>query len=132
VRVYIAGPMRGIDRWNFPAFDAAEKRWKEAGHEVASPASIDRALGLDENGPLSQVNGDFARRAMAMDIQILYHSDAIALLPGWERSSGATVELSLSQYLGLETFNAETMEKILVPSRPWSAIPQHYRSRLCT
>lgn len=45
-RAYIAGPMRGYDRFNFPAFDAAKDRLIEMGWDVVSPADLDRAVGI--------------------------------------------------------------------------------------
>jgi hypothetical protein len=44
-RVYIAGPMRGIPEFNFPAFDAAA-RGRAMGLEIISPAELDRAHGF--------------------------------------------------------------------------------------
>ena len=42
---YIAGPMRGIHLFNFPAFDAAKKYLSMNGHSVISPADIDQMTG---------------------------------------------------------------------------------------
>ncbi|MHB1850453.1 MAG: DUF4406 domain-containing protein, partial [Acidimicrobiales bacterium] len=47
-RIYIAGPMRGVKDWNFPAFDAARDLLVAAGWEVVSPADLDRAGGFVE------------------------------------------------------------------------------------
>lgn len=38
MRVYIAGPMTGLPEYNFPAFHAAAKAWRDAGWEVLNPA----------------------------------------------------------------------------------------------
>ena len=46
-RVYIAGRMRGLPLFNFPAFDAARDRLEALGIEVLSPADMDRAAGFD-------------------------------------------------------------------------------------
>ena len=49
--VYIAGKMRGITYYNFPAFDAARDRLTALGFEVLSPADMDRKMGLDPRDP---------------------------------------------------------------------------------
>lgn len=126
MKIYIAGPMRGIPLGNFPAFDEASARWQEAGHTVASPASIDRAFGCDGQSQLL-TDPTFIRRAITIDTVVILHSDAIALLPGWETSRGSAVELSLAQFLDLPIYDAITMQRIYPPKTPWRSIPKHYR-----
>lgn len=46
-RVYIAGRMRGVKFYNFPAFDKARDRLNAIGVSVISPADMDRAAGFD-------------------------------------------------------------------------------------
>jgi len=110
MRIYLAGPMRGIPKFNFPAFDVAAAMLRLEGHDVFSPAERDRVIHgheLEDN-----VNGDeqiaekvvgfSLRQALAADTQfIALSADAIALLPGWEKSSGALAELALAKVLGL-------------------------------
>ena len=71
MRVYIAGPMRGIPRWNFDAFDKAKIIWLTMGHQPVSPADVDRALGIDPDGPIDQVDETFTRRAIQLDIGLI-------------------------------------------------------------
>lgn len=109
MRIYLAGPMRGIPNFNFPAFDFAAARLRDQGHSVFSPAERDRAAyGAEiENNP----TGDEAKvtnaactinDCMLADTDwICRNADAIALLPGWEKSSGANAELALGKALGL-------------------------------
>lgn len=109
MKIYLAGPMRGYANFNFPAFDFAAGKLRTQGFEVFSPAERDReAYGTSiENNP----TGDESKVAnpactindcMAADCEwICRQADAIALLPGWEKSSGANAELALSRALGL-------------------------------
>lgn len=120
MKVYLAGPMRGLPDWNFPAFDAAEERWLAAGHQPFNPAQIDRVL---QYGPGQGENPSHLRHVIQMDLACLFAADALALLPGWERSTGAAAELALVQFLGLPVYDAVTMERLHPPARPWAQLP---------
>jgi hypothetical protein len=106
--VYVAGPMRHIALFNFPAFDAAAALLRSQGHTVINPAELDRAVGINEHtDPLPP---DFLRGAMRRDLDAICGCDAIALLPGWANSKGVGVELALANLLGLEILDATTGE----------------------
>lgn len=100
MRVYIAGPMTGLPQLNFPAFDLAAQMLEDAGHCVFNPAQMDRDLGFDPES--SEVTNQFLRDAMRRDLTAVCAADAIAMLPGWERSEGAKIEWMLATRLGLE------------------------------
>ena len=109
-KIYIAGPMRGIRDFNFPAFHQAAKELCLRGYEVFDPAQRDKDThGEDvfqsETGDLNDlVDFNFSHRdAMKADTTwICDEADAIAMLPGWEKSSGAFAEWALARCLGLE------------------------------
>lgn len=108
MRVYVAGPMRGLPLFNFPAFDAAANRLRALGHDVVSPADLDREAGFD---PATSVPDDaFLRQALARDLSAITTCDAIALLPGWHQSEGTKVEMSLAKLLRLAVLDANTGE----------------------
>lgn len=116
MKVYIAGPMRGLPDGNLPAFDKAEGLWAKEGHTVFSPAALFRAM------PYSIAVSDkpTLTHIMQIDMACVMASDAIALLLGWQQSMGATAELSLAQFLGLKVYDAVTMEEIQPDIKPWS------------
>lgn len=124
MKVYIAGPMRGLVNWNFEAFDLARTRWREKGHLVFCPAQLVRALQYSEG---TGEERDHCTHAIQVDFACIYASDAIALLPGWERSRGATAELALAQFLGLRIFDAVTMVEVFPPKCPWDSRPEEYK-----
>ena len=109
MKVYLAGPMRGIPEFNFPAFFAAAAKLRAEGHSVFNPAERDAASHGDKvwkgnmTGDLKEANkqGFNLREALRDDTHyICMEADAIALLPGWEKSSGATAERALGVALG--------------------------------
>lgn len=112
MRIYVAGPMRGIPEFNFPAFNAAAARLRAEGHEVFNPAEKDIEVhGTDiskgnATGSLDQAAADHGfslRRALRDDTSwICEHADAVALLPGWQNSKGARAERALAEALGLQ------------------------------
>lgn len=108
MRIYLAGPMRGIPNFNFPAFDFAANQLRREGHEVFSPAERDRAAygSAVEDNPTGDESkappGCTIEDCMAADCEwICRNADTIAVLPGWEKSSGAGAETSLGKALGL-------------------------------
>jgi hypothetical protein len=127
LKIYLAGPMRGIEAWNFPAFDAAEARWREAGHQVFSPAQMDRVLKYEPTSADECCPGHL-RHVIQLDLACVLASDAVALLPGWQRSRGAAVEVALAQFLGLPLYDAETMQPLKVPTTPWGELSNAIRA----
>jgi hypothetical protein len=110
MKVYVAGPMRNIPDFNFPAFDEAASYLRALGHEVCNPADRDREQHGDEvnaspTGDLADIahTGFDLREALGWDVAwIAKHADAIYMLEGWEKSKGARAEHALAVALGLE------------------------------
>lgn len=115
MKIYIAGPMRGIPNFNFPAFYAAEDRLRSEGHDVFNPARRDNDhYGADisagnKTGCLEQAakeHGFDLRKTLAADLKyICEDADSVALLPGWEKSKGANAERAVAIALGLEVIH---------------------------
>jgi len=104
-RVYIAGPMTGIPEYNFPAFHAAAAAWRAEGWEVENPAEHDELHdGFNAKTDTAKPHEHYMRR----DLPLVCSCDAIALLPGWERSKGVKNELAVARMCGLEVYHAET------------------------
>lgn len=110
MKIYLAGPMTGIPHFNYPAFNAAAASLRAEGHEVFNPAEYDIiTYGKDISNPTgdaaqSAAEHGFCRRtALKADLSwICDNAEAIALLPGWDRSSGATAEWALANALSLK------------------------------
>lgn len=121
-RAYVAGPMRGLPAFGFPAFHAAEADLQARGFEVFSPARRDEAKGFAPSGmagteDLSALGFDL-RDALATDLDwITRHADMVVVLPGWEASKGANAEVATARALGIpvETLAGEPIG-VPVPS----------------
>jgi nucleoside 2-deoxyribosyltransferase len=96
--VYLAGPMRGYPKFNFPAFDEAENRLARLGFNVISPASMDRELGFNENtDPFTQND---LENCVRRDLDAVIKCDMVVYLDGSENSVGATAEMAVAKWLG--------------------------------
>lgn len=112
MKIYVAGPMRGIPEFNFPAFNAAADRLRAEGHSVFNPAERDNERhgtdiskgnfeGCEEKA--AKEHGFNLREALGADLAyICGEADAIAMLPGWEHSKGAQAERATAIALGLK------------------------------
>lgn len=84
--LYVAGPMTGMPDLNYPAFFRAEEELLAHGYQVLNPAR--------NPGPHYT---DYMRQGFIQVCQ----SHAIALLDGWERSTGAQQERTLAFWLNI-------------------------------
>ncbi len=118
---YLAGPMRHKPRYNFPAFFRADEALTKLGWTVYNPAQMDVDAGaVTREGKLrkklshGKVNLPEASRGFALrDIGVLIgklraeNGDAIVLLPGWRRSTGAKAERAIAKWVGLRILRIE-------------------------
>ena len=88
IRIYIAGPMSNLPDLNYPSFHAEAARLRAIGFHVENPAE-------------NQQQVDW-QSYMRVAIARLVKCDAVALLPGWERSRGALIENGLAVSLGIK------------------------------
>jgi len=93
-RIYIAGPMSGLPELNFPAFNEEAARLRAIGFDVVNPAE----LTTDQSTPWCV--------AMRTAIGGMMTCDTVALLPKWEQSKGAAIEVKLAYQLQMKVINA--------------------------
>jgi Domain of unknown function (DUF4406) len=118
LRIYIAGPMESAGgNWNIPLFDYVAKKLRERGCEVFSPAEHIREMhgDLETVLKLDKQLRKLARREALKDeiCWIIDNAQLVFLLPGWERSPGATAERAAALAVGIEVREAGT---ILLPT----------------
>lgn len=95
--VYLSGPMTGLPRWNFAAFEAATVALRSLGLVVMSPHEKDLDAGFD---PDSDGTGFDLAAALAWDVEAVMATDATVVLPGWEDSPGCAIEVTVAEALG--------------------------------
>ena len=102
MRCYLGGPMRGLPLFNFPAFYAAEADLAAAGWTVHNPARWDEEVcGFDPRGTI-EAQGFSTAAALRHDIEVITTwADAVFVLPGWEASEGARLEVVVAQSVGI-------------------------------
>ena len=96
-RVYVAGPMTGIEDFNYPAFNAVADQLRALGYEVENPA--DHGI----------VEGAAWADYLAYDLTRLGLCGVVALLPGWEGSKGACLEVQIAEKLGMTVVSAHDL-----------------------
>lgn len=100
-RYYIAGPMTGVPEFNYPLFYATAERLRSQGHEVENPAESD-------GGTSHKPREFYLRKAIAM----LVKCDAVVVLPNWENSRGACLEVLIAGELGMPILDVATMRPV--------------------
>lgn len=110
LHVYLAGRMRGMPDFNREAFEYWAHHLRAVGHEVFVPPEhsiklFGEYVRKNADGDESRMGGDamtIGRTVFHIDLtQICLWSDAIALLPGWEASKGASAEAAVGMALGI-------------------------------
>ena len=99
--LYLAGPMTGIPQVNFPAFEAAARMLRDAGHKVTSPhendpPAVQAAAWASPDGRLDdagKIAGETWGDILARDVKLVADEcSGIVLLEGWHKSRGARLE----------------------------------------
>lgn len=112
-RVYLAGPMRGIAEFNFPAFHEAAADLRARGLEVWSPAEADEEL--DGFDPATDEPRSFVHY-MRRDLPAVMDSDALVALPGWQSSTGARLEVHVADECGIPVLRYPDLEPARAPA----------------
>jgi nucleoside 2-deoxyribosyltransferase len=104
---YLAGPMRGYDEFNFPAFKRSALALRKHGIHIASPAEKDEDDGFDwagSKGTAEDLVGQGFKINIALlgDIEIIAADlcDGVICLNGWQNSSGAKAETAFAWAIG--------------------------------
>ena len=117
MNVYIAGPMRGLPNFNFPAFFAAEQHLVDEYSTTYSlwifnPARRDeemygRSISNSPTGDLADIPQFSLREALGADLNwICENATHLWMLQGWSTSKGAKAEFATALALGIDVLGA--------------------------
>jgi len=95
--VYLSGAMSGKPDMNFPLFNRYADELRLIGYTVVNPVELN-----------PDPNADWFK-CMRDDIKALCDCDIIALIPGWEDSRGAHLEIHVAHRLGIKVVGAEDL-----------------------
>lgn len=82
--IYIAGPMTGLKSANRPVFAEAAETLRSMGYVVLNPAVLPTGMPRE--------------RYMPICLAMLEQADIICMLPGWDTSRGAQLEIRYAKY----------------------------------
>jgi hypothetical protein len=107
--IYVAGPMRGYDNFNYESFDRQAEILRKQGWSVINPAEMDRDISSPPSDPheydpkTNYADREFMREALRRDlVAICDMCTAVYMMSGWEQSRGAKAEWHCAKALGLE------------------------------
>lgn len=99
-KVYIAGPITGIECGNRAGFYTMEERLDSLGIDSYNPRR--------EDVPEFCTEYDIQRVMMKISIHHMLHEcDTLVMLKGWQDSGGAKIEYMLANYLGYPVYDCE-------------------------
>lgn len=103
-RIYIAGPMTGLPDFNYPAFNARATDLADSGHVVLNPTTL--------NDGTNKTWNQYLRESLTM----MLSAEAVSVLPGWEQSKGATLEIQVALVIGIPVIGVDPAELSQLPS----------------
>jgi hypothetical protein len=107
MKVYVSGPITGLPLGHVrAAFKQACEGLADRGYTPVNPTDIpvDADCGCTGAGRDGAGSGHAWACYLRKDIRALVDCDAILMLPGWEPSHGARLELTVASAVGLRVF----------------------------
>ena len=95
MRVYLAGPMSGYPGHNLEAFTQAAADLRASDWDVVVPCEENPATNIKD---LGWGWSDYLRA----DLKLVLSAQGVVVLPGWEASRGACLEVYVAQQLSME------------------------------
>ncbi len=110
--IYISGPMSGVKDHNFPAFNALASKLRSSGWRVVNPAEL--------------VGGATWVEFMRRDIRYLMDCDMVIVLPGWQKSRGALMEVAIATILKMPIVDSVENRYIRLRSLYWTLLHAYF------
>lgn len=106
MKIYLAGPMKGIKDHNYPAFHREATVLRGMGHEVWCPAEYDVQTGgagsMSDDSEIQEASGFNLKVAILANYRyIICTAECVALMVGWKNSRGSKAERAVAEQLEL-------------------------------
>lgn len=115
-KVYLSGPITGIQNYNIAEFKKYEKKFKHLNFEVVNPHKLFSKEEVDEiNKAYDEKKITFEEYHsyfMKRDIKEMMNCDFIAVLDGWEKSKGANIEVYIARNINMPIVSAITLNEL--------------------
>jgi Asp-tRNA(Asn)/Glu-tRNA(Gln) amidotransferase A subunit family amidase len=109
-KIYISGPMTGLPNHNEEAFTDAAAALRKKGHIVFNPAEND-------DGSRDKSWAFYMR----LDVRSVSLADYMVILPGWENSKGAQLEIAIAERLEIPIYH---LSDFLAQKKPQAIKPR--------
>ena len=115
--IYLAGPISTAPTTYERVFNEAAAELRKDGFTVVNPIEQDTAEELEasRSGTLTEEQW---RVVMRRDIAQVLGCDEIAVLPNWQQSVGASLEVHIAHHLGMPVWDFATGEPVTAPAAP--------------
>lgn len=115
---YVAGPVSGRENGNRAAFQAASDQLRDEGWRVINPTDNPRSAEAEQEarelGPERYHEGVAYRSIMQDCLRSVVGVDSMFVLPGWQFSRGARLEVALAATMSIPIYEWETQRKLAV------------------
>ena len=111
MRIYISGPMSGLDDDNRDEFSRMASLLQAKGHEPVNPHDIipTRRIQMTAGYIEEPIKDPKYLDYLKADIAVLMFCDAYVLLDGWRDSNGSRIEKGLADDLGIPNMTGEVL-----------------------
>ena len=103
--LYLSGPITGHPDF-FETFDSFERKLREKDFTIINPAKCINSKALQEF-----INDEkfTYKYCLHRDINFIFHVDAVTVMPGWENSKGARLEVFVAASVGIPIYTVDSL-----------------------
>lgn len=116
-KVYLSGPITGIENKNREEFQKYQNKLIDLGFEVINPHDLFNDAELERIDKLVREEVITEKEAwshfLKVDLTEMFKCNFVAVLKGWEKSEGANLEVYNARKLLMPIVDAETLKEFL-------------------
>ena len=116
--IYLAGPISADPVKNHKKFEKATKKLRKKGYNIYSPVEFEKLHpGKSWNFYMSQC------------ISEVPFKQFVVVLPGWEESKGANLEVAIARFLDIPVLKYPKLTKIKFNTKEWKEIIKNVHAK---